>query len=60
MEQLYEIQIQCLEGNNVTWYSTVDENNHKIYIFPSEEEAYKDLEKIQNENYPKQCRVVKL
>lgn len=59
MNEIYEIQIQFLENNNSMWISLVNEENKFIYIFPTEEEAKKNLDKIQIENYHKQCRIVK-
>lgn len=54
----YEIQIQLHENNDSTWMSLVDINNVALYVFEQEQEAQKVLEKLQNEHYPKHCRIV--
>jgi hypothetical protein len=60
MDEQYEIQIEYIAGNNGVWCSLVTEENTKVYLFNSEEEANTVLEKVQNENYPKLCRIVKI
>lgn len=60
MNEQYEIQIEYLDGNNCVWCSLVNEENKKMYIFNSEEEANAMIEKVQNENDSKLCRVVKI
>jgi hypothetical protein len=41
------------------WASIVDGENKPVYIFINEEEAENMMEKIQIENFPKLCRIVK-
>jgi len=59
MNELYEIQIQFLEGNSSMWASLVDGENNPIHLFPSYDEAERYVEKLQIENYPKLCRIIK-
>ena len=59
MNERYEIQIQFLDGNSSIWASLVDEENKPIYLFTSYEEAERCIEKLQIENYPKLCRIIK-
>ncbi len=59
MNELYEIQIQFLEGNSSMWASLVNEENSSIYLFPTYNEAERCMEKLQIENYPKLCRIIK-
>jgi hypothetical protein len=57
--QYYEVQIQFYENSNSMWASIVDGENKPVYIFINEEEAENMMEKIQIENFPKLCRIVK-
>jgi len=59
MNEQYEIQIQFLEGNNSMWISLVDGENNPIYLFTSYDEAERYIEKLQIENHPKLCRIIK-
>jgi len=59
MNEQYEIQIQFLDGNSSIWASLVDGENKPIYLFTSYEEAERCIEKLQIENYPKLCRIIK-
>jgi hypothetical protein len=59
MNEQYEIQIQFLDGNSSIWASLVDGENNPIYLFTSYEEAEGCIEKLQIENYPKLCRIIK-
>lgn len=59
MNERYEIQIQFLDGNSSIWASLVDGENKPIYLFTSYEEAERCIEKLQIENHPKLCRIIK-
>lgn len=41
------------------WASLVNEENSSIYLFPTYNEAERCMEKLQIENYPKLCRIIK-
>lgn len=55
----YEIQMQFYENNDTLWASLVNSENSPVFIFISEEEAEKTLEKLQLENPTRLCRIVK-
>lgn len=55
----YEIQMQFYENNDTLWASLVNSENSPVFIFISEEEAEKMLEKLQLENPTRLCRIVK-
>lgn len=59
MNERYEIQIQFLDGNNSMWASLFDGENNPIYLFTSYEDAERYIEKLQIENHPKLCRIIK-
>lgn len=56
--ETYEIQIQ-LRLESSLWASLNNEANDPIYVYSSKEEAEIQLEKVQNEYFPNQCRIVK-
>lgn len=60
MEEKYEIQVEYLQGNSSIWMSMVDQENKKIYVYDSEENAKMNIEKIQLEMGQKTCRIVKI
>jgi len=41
------------------WASLVDGENNPIHLFPSYDEAERYMEKLQIENHPKLCRIIK-
>lgn len=52
MDTQYEIQINYV---GIEWHSIRDENNNHIYLYETEDIAFRQLEKLQNQ-YP-ECRL---